>query len=47
MAALHPAYILRQHGDEYKQMRPVLIDDLMEAQKKSADTQQRQQLTLF
>jgi len=47
MAALHPAYILRQHGEEYKQMRQLLIDDLMEAKKKSADTQQRQQLTLF
>jgi DNA polymerase len=47
IAVLHPAYILRQHGEEYKQMRQLLIDDLIEAKKKSAETQERQQLTLF
>jgi DNA polymerase len=47
IAALHPAYILRQHGEEYKLLRQLLIDDLIEAKKKSAETQERQQLTLF
>ena len=47
MAVLHPAYILRQHGEEYKRTRQLLIDDLIEANKKSTETQERQQLTLF
>jgi len=47
VAVLHPAYLLRQHGDEYKRMRQLLIDDLIEAKKKSTETQERQQLTLF
>jgi DNA polymerase len=47
MAVLHPAYLLRQHGEEYKRMRQLLIDDLNAAKKRVAENQQRQQLTLF
>ncbi len=48
MAVLHPAYLLRQHGDVYKQMRQLLIDDLIAAKNKSTETpKEQQQLTLF
>jgi len=47
MAALHPAYILRNHGDAYKGLLQSLIDDLAEAKKKSLAEPERQQLTLF
>jgi len=47
MAVLHPAYILRQHGETHKEMRQLLIDDLIEAKKRAAEGQERQQLTLF
>ena len=34
MAALHPAYILRQEGEAYDQSRQTLIDDLIAAREK-------------
>lgn len=47
MAALHPAYILRQHGDDFTVARRYLVEDLIEAKRKAEDSPQRQQLTLF
>lgn len=47
MAVLHPAYILRNHGESYKRLLQSLIDDLTEARKKSSTEPERQQLTLF
>ena len=47
IAALHPAYILRQHGDDFTAARRYLVEDLIEAKKKADDAPQRQQLTLF
>lgn len=47
IAALHPAYILRLHGDDFTTARRYLVEDLIKAKQKADDAPQRQQLTLF
>jgi len=47
MAALHPAYILRQEGEAYDQARQTLIDDLMAARDKAKTAKAEPKTTLF
>ena len=47
MAALHPAYILRQEGDAYTQSRQLLIDDLVAARDKAKQAKDEPKMTLF
>ena len=47
IAALHPAYILRLHGDDFTAARRYLVEDLINAKQKADEAPQRQQLTLF
>ena len=47
MAALHPAYILRQEGDAYAQSRQLLIDDLIAARDKAKQAKSEPKMTLF
>lgn len=47
IAALHPAYVLRHHGDDFTAARRYLVEDLIKAREKAEDAPQRQQLTLF
>ena len=47
IATLHPAYVLRHHGDDFTAARRYLEEDLIKARVKAEDTPQRQQLTLF
>ena len=47
MAALHPAYILRQEGDAYAQSRQLLIDDLIAARDKAKQAKNEPKATLF
>ncbi len=47
MAALHPAYILRQEGDAYQASRQLLIDDLIAARDKAKQAKDEPKMTLF
>ncbi len=47
MAALHPAYILRQQGEAYDIARQTLIDDLIAARDKAKTAKDEPPLTLF
>ena len=47
MAALHPAYILRQEGEAYDQSRQTLIDDLIAARDKAKTAKDEPKSTLF
>jgi DNA polymerase len=47
MAALHPAYILRQEGDAYREARQFLIDDLVAARDKAKSAKTEPKMTLF
>lgn len=47
MAALHPAYILRQEGEAYDTARQTLVDDLMAARDKAKSTKDEPKTTLF
>ena len=47
MAALHPAYILRQEGEAYDQARQFLIDDLIAARDKAKTAKVEPKTTLF
>ena len=47
MAALHPAYILRQEGEAYDSARQTLVDDLMAARDKAKSTKDEPKTTLF
>ena len=47
MAALHPAYILRQEGEAFDTARQTLVDDLMAARDKAKSTKDEPKTTLF
>jgi uracil-DNA glycosylase family 4 len=47
MAVLHPAFILRQEGDEYQRFRQLLIDDLILAREKAKAAKNEPKLALF
>jgi len=47
MAVLHPAFILRQEGDEYQRFRQLLIDDLIQAREKAKAAKSEPKLSLF
>ncbi len=47
MAALHPAYILRQEGEAYDQARQYLINDLMAARDRAKTAKAEPKMTLF
>jgi uracil-DNA glycosylase family 4 len=47
MAALHPAYILRQEGEAYDISRQFLVDDLASARDKAKQAKDEPRLTLF
>ena len=47
MAALHPAYILRQEGEAYDQARQFLIQDLISARDKAKTAKAEPKMTLF
>lgn len=47
MAALHPAYILRQEGEAYDTARQTLVDDLMAARDKAKTAKDEPKTTLF
>ena len=47
MAALHPAYILRQEGEAYDAARQTLVDDLLAAREKAKSTKDEPKTTLF
>lgn len=47
MAALHPAYILRQEGEAYDAARQTLIDNLIAARDKAKQAKDEPPLTLF
>jgi len=47
IAALHPAYILRQEGEAYTQARQTLIDDLIAARDKAKSAKDEPKTTLF
>ena len=47
MAALHPAYILRQEGEAYDQAKQHLITDLMAARDRAKTAKAEPKMTLF
>ncbi len=47
MAALHPAYILRQEGEAYEQSRRLLVQDLIAARDKAKSAKDEPKTTLF
>jgi uracil-DNA glycosylase family 4 len=47
MAALHPAYILRQEGDSYVRLRQTLVDDIRAAKERAIQARSEPKLTLF
>ena len=47
MAALHPAYILRQEGEAYDQAKQTLVDDLIAARDKAKTAKTEPKTTLF
>lgn len=46
-AVLHPAFILRQDGDDYHRYRQVLVDDFIEAREKAKAAKKEPKLSLF
>jgi DNA polymerase len=47
MAALHPAFILRQHGETFDAYRQTLVDDLVAAKEMAKSAKNDVQTTLF
>ena len=47
MAALHPAYVLRQGGAEFDRCRRTLIDDIAEARRKVIEAKRQPPLSLL
>ena len=47
MAALHPAYILRQEGEAYDQSKQLLVQDLIAARDKAKSAKDEPKMTLF
>lgn len=47
MAALHPAFILRQEGDAYISSRQSLVDDIEAARRKVIEAKKEPPMTLF
>jgi uracil-DNA glycosylase len=47
IAALHPAYILRQQGDSYASTRQTLVDDLVAAREKAKAARSEPKMSLF
>jgi uracil-DNA glycosylase family protein len=47
MAALHPAYILRQEGEAYESARRSLVEDIGAARRKVIEAKKEPPLTLF
>lgn len=47
MAALHPAYILRQEGEAYESSRQLLVNDLIAARDKAKQAKAEPKMTLF
>lgn len=47
LAALHPAYILRQEGDAYRASRQLLVDDLVAARDRAKQAKSEPKMTLF
>ena len=47
MATFNPAFVLRMEGEDFTRGRQILIDDIAEAQRKSAEAPESSQLTLF
>lgn len=47
IAALHPAYILRQQGEAFTQSRQTLVDDLIAARDKAKQAKSEPKTTLF
>jgi DNA polymerase len=47
MAALHPAFILRQHGETFDSYRRTLVDDLVAAKEKAKQARAEPKPTLF
>jgi uracil-DNA glycosylase family 4 len=47
IAAYHPAYVLRLHGDSYDRARGLLVADIAEAKKKSIEEKGQPKMTLF
>ncbi len=47
MAALHPAYILRQEGEAYEASRRLLVEDIASARRKVIEAKRMPRLTLF
>jgi len=47
IAAYHPAYVLRLHGESYDRARDLLVADIAEAKKKSIEEKGQPKMTLF
>jgi|SRR5579871_190952 len=47
MAALHPAYILRQEGEAYEASRRTLVEDIAAARRKVIEAKREPKMTLF
>jgi len=47
MAALHPAYILRQEGEAYEAARRSLVTDIAAARQKVIEAKREPKMTLF
>ena len=47
MAALHPAYILRQEGEAYEAARRSLVADIASARLKVIEAKREPKMTLF
>ena len=47
LAAYHPAYVLRLHGESYDRARELLVADIAEAKKKSIEEKGQPKMTLF
>jgi DNA polymerase len=47
MAALHPAYILRQEGEAYEASRRSLVEDIASARQKVIEARKEPKMTLF
>jgi len=47
IAALHPAYILRQEGETYLKNRQMLVDDLRSAKERALQAKSEPRMTLF
>ena len=47
IAVLHPAFILRQEGDEYNRLRRYLIEDLVAAKERAIASRSEPRRTLF